>query len=261
MKKRIFLGLLAVIIIALAVVWISLESIVKKAVNKFGSEVTGTEVKLEGFNFSPFSGFVSIKGLTVANPENYKSPYLLSLGGVSVKVDVNSLFGNTIVVEDITVDKPVITYEMLSLTQNNIKQLQANIAKNTASETTAPTATNEKSEEGTTEKPSKQVIIKKVTVTSGELKAVTAVPGDKGLIDVKLPQIVLTDIGAQKDQKGESIIGSVTKILNKILTTASETVIKSGLADVKNIAEKNLNNAVDSVKDKVKSFGIFGKKE
>ena len=68
MKKRIFFGLLAVIIIALAVVWGSLESIVKKVVNKYGSEVTGTEVRLEGFNLSPFNGTASISGLKVANP-------------------------------------------------------------------------------------------------------------------------------------------------------------------------------------------------
>ncbi len=256
MKKRIFFGLLAVIVIALAVVWCSMESIVKKVVNKYGTEITGTEVRLEGFSFSPFNGQLAIKGLTVANPANYKSPYLLSLGGVSVKIDVKSLTTNTIVVEDITIDQPAITYEMLSLTQNNIKQLQNNIAKHTA--TPAPSKAKKSSKAAPeTSGSQKQVLIRKVTVNAGELKAVSNVPDDKGLIDVKLPEIVLTDIGGQK--KGESITASVTKILNKILATASQTVVKSGLGDLKNVAKENLDNVVGGVKDKVKAFGIFGK--
>lgn len=256
MKKRIFFGLLAVIIIALAVVWCSMETIVKKVVNKYGTEITGTEVRLEGFSFFPFNGQLAIKGLTVANPANYKSPYLLSLGGVSVKIDVKSLTTNTIVVEDITIDQPAITYEMLSLTQNNIKQLQDNIAKHTAAPASSKAKKSSKAAPETSG-AQKQVLIRKVTVNAGELKAVSNVPGDNGLIDVKLPEIVLTDIGGQK--KGESITASVTKILNKILATASQTVVKSGLGDLKNVAKENLDNVVGGVKDKVKAFGIFGK--
>ena len=258
MKKRIFFGLLAVIVVALAIVWCSLETIVKKAVNKYGSEITGTEVSLQGFSLSPLSGSVSVKGLTVANPSNYKSANLLSLGGVSVKIDMKSLSGNTIVVEDITIEKPVITYEMLSLTQNNIKQLQANIAKNTASGSDNKAEKPKKEEaKAKSEGASKQVVIRKVTVQEGELKAVSNIPGDKGLVDVKLPEIILTDIGGQK--KSENVVASVTKILNKILTTASQTVVKSGLNDLKNVAKENLDNVVGDVKNKVKSFGIFGK--
>ena len=66
----------------------------------------------------------------------------------------------------------------------------------------------------------------------------------------------MKDIGSQG--KGESIVTSISKILNKILSTASQTVVKSGLNDLKNVARKNLDNVVGGVKDKVKSFGIFG---
>ena len=260
MKKKILLGLLAVVVVAIVAVWISLGTIVKKAVNKIGSQVVGTEVVLKSFSLSPFSGSASIGGFTIANPQNYKSPYLLSLGGVSVKLDVKSLLSNTIIINDITVDKPVITYEMLSLTQNNIKQLQENISKNTASSAPATKkeeTTKDKKEEKTS---SKNVIIQKVTIKEGELKAVTAIPGDEGLIDVKLPEITLTDIGAPKDnKKGENIVTSFVKILNKILSVATETVVKDGLQNIKGVAEKNLNNVVGEVKDKIKNLGIFGK--
>ena len=108
-KKYIFLGALVIIIGAAYYLTPSLESIVKTLVNKYGSEITGTEVKLEGFNLSLTNGEGSISGLTVANPQNYKSPYIISLGGVSVKIDLKSLTTDTIIINEIKVDKPVIT--------------------------------------------------------------------------------------------------------------------------------------------------------
>ncbi|MBE6452068.1 MAG: AsmA family protein [Alphaproteobacteria bacterium] len=254
MKKRILLGFLGILVIGLILAGIFLENIVKSAVYKFGSQITGTEVTLNGFNLSPLSGEVAIKGLSVANPEKYKSKDILTLGGVAVKVNLSSLLSDTVIIEYITVDKPVITYEMLSLTQNNIKQLQANISKNTASP--APSADSEKIKtQQVQEASSKKVIINKVSINEGELKAVAG----QELVDVKLPKIELTNIGGSSKKESSSIIASVTTILNKILAIASETAVKSGLNNLKDVAEKNLNNVVGGVKDKVKSFGIFGK--
>ena len=255
-KKYIFLGALVIIIGAAYYLTPSLESIVKTLVNKYGSEITGTEVKLEGFNLSLTNGEGSISGLTVANPQNYKSPYIISLGGVSVKIDLKSLTTDTIIINEIKVDKPVITYEMLSLTQNNIKQLLDNINKNTASaeKSEADAAKAETSDKAA----GKKVIIKLVSINEGELQAVTPLQSEKSSLDVKLPSIQLKDIGADK-KDGESIAGSISKILSKILNTASQTVVKSGLGDLKNVAQESMDSVVGGVKDKVKNLGIFGK--
>lgn len=251
MKKRIVFSLLSIIVIGLIIAGTFLESIVKKAIYKYGSQITGTEVTLQGFNLSPLTGKVAIQGLSVANPEKYNSPDLLTLDGVSVKVDIPSLLTDTIIIDYITVNKPVITYEMLSLTQNNIKQLQNNINKNTSS-TSKPTV-EEPKEKST--KSSKKVIIKEVTIKEGELKAVAK----SELVDIKLPEIKLSNIGGSSKKESANIISSITTILNKILSTASEVVIKNGVNNLKDVAEKNLNNVVGGVKDKIKNIGIFGK--
>lgn len=252
-KKYIFLGILAIVCVGAYYLTPSLETIVKQVVHKYGSQITGTEVNLQGFNLSLTNGEGSIKGLTVANPTNYKSPNLLDLGGVSVKVDLKSLASDTIVINEIKVDKPVLTYEMLSLTQNNIKQLQDNIAKNTASaeKTEAQDAKAEKKAAG------KKVVIKLVTINEGELRAITSVAGQNNNISVKLPAIKLTGIGEAKN--GESIAASISKILSKILSTASQTVVNSQFGDLKGLAQENLDNVVSGVKDRIKEIGIFGK--
>ena len=173
-------------------------------------------------------------------------------------MNLKSLTTDTIIIDEILVDKPVITYEMLSLTQNNIKQLQENIAKNTASAEKAEKQDNAAAKSSATDKSAaKKVIIKLVKVNEGELRAITPLQNDKHALDIKLPSITLTDIGA--DKKGESITASISKILTKILNTASQTVVQNNLGDLKNVAKENLDNVVGDVKDKIKNIGIFGK--
>lgn len=259
MKKLIILG---VIIVAGAAAYFlspSLESVVQKLVHKYGSQVTGTDVNLKGFNLSLTTGEASIKGLTVANPSNYKSPYIIDLGGVKAKVDLKSLTSDTIIVDEILIEKPVITYEMLSITQNNVKQIQENVAKNTAS---AKTEEAKPAKEAKAEKKddaaSKKVIIKLVKITGGELKALAQMQGKESSVALKMPEITLTNIGGDK-KDGASIASSIGVIFNKMLATASQTVINAQLGDLKNVAQENMNNVVDGVKDKVKTLGIFGK--
>lgn len=237
----------------------SIETIVKKVVHKYGSEVTGTDVNLNGFDISLTNGEGKIKQITVANPKGYKSPNLISLDGVSVKVNLKSLTSDVIIIENVQIDKPVITYEMLSLTQNNIKEIQNNIANYGKSKPaekaeaakTEPKKADKKAEAG------KKVIIKSLTVNNGELQAYTTVAGQTNNISVKLPTIQMNNIGAAK--QGDSITQTISKVLNQILTTASQTAVSSNLGNLKEVAQENLNNVVGGVKDRVKSFGIFGK--
>ena len=254
MKKYIF-GFLVLVIAAAWYFSPSLETIVKKVVNKYGSEITGTEVNLQGFKLSLTKGEGEISEITVANPKNYSAPYIFSLGDIFVKVNLKSLASDTIVIEKIAINKPVITYEMLSLTQNNINQIQKNIAANTASKNAQNTQVKEEASKD--EGASKKVIIKELVVANGEIQAIANINGKANDLKVKLPQIVMKNIGDEK--KGESIASSITKILNNILKTASKTVVESQIGDLKSVANENLNKVVGGVKDRVKELGIFGK--
>lgn len=259
MKKRyIALGVIAAGLAAAYYFTPSLETIVKKVVHKYGSQITGTDVNLNGFKLALTSGEGSIKQITVANPKNYSSPYIFNLDEVSVKVNIKSLTTDTIIIEKIAVNKPIITYEMLSLTQNNISEIQKNIAKNTASaekQEKAEVAAEKKEGKETTS--TKKVIIKELSVNDGEIQAIANINGAANNLNVKLPAIVMKNIG-ENDSNG-NIAENISKILNTILSTASQTIVESQLADFKGVAEENLNKVVGGVKDRVKELGIFGK--
>lgn len=257
-KKYIFLGVVVAAFAGFYYFTPSFESIVKKVVHKYGSEITGTDVNLEGFKLKITSGEGEIKKITVANPKNYSTPYVFSLDGISVKVDIKSITGDTIIIDSVKVSKPVITYEMLSLTQNNISEIQKNIAKNTASKP-SDSKESELKEAKKAEDGGKKIIIKDLLIDGGEIQAVTGLKDHKASVSAKLPTIHMKDIGKEKQKSGDSVAATISKVISKILSTASKTIIDSKISDLKGVAEENLNNVVGGVKDRVKEIGIFGK--
>ena len=109
MKKYIILVILLIIGGGAFYLANSYEAIVKNLVHKYGSQVTGTDVSLEGFKISLTDGEGRIKKIVVANPKGYKSPHFISLDGITVKVNIKSLASDTIIIDSIVIDKPSIS--------------------------------------------------------------------------------------------------------------------------------------------------------
>ena len=248
--KYTLLTLLALIVIVLVAGWLYLEPMVKGVVHKFGTQIVGTEVNLAGFSLHPLDSELEISGFTVANPEGYETPNLLSLGNIFVKVDPKSVLSDTIVVEEVRILKPELTYEMPNFSTSNVQQLQENVARNTAKSGEAKPVEAKAEEPAATESaPAKKVIIRKVTVAGGSLSAMTPLQKNTGALTLEMPAIELTDIG--DESKSMSISESVTVIFNKILFNATSVVTKA-LGNVSDMAQKAANKAVDQVKDSVK---------
>ena len=264
MKKFSVFLLVIAVLCAAVYYFFPLEMIVKKVVNKYGSEVTGTDVNLQGFNIDLKNGQATVKEITVANPANYKTKYAVQLGQISVKVNIKSLTTDTIVIDEIAVNKPVISYEMMSLTQNNIADIINNVNKFSADSQNNDVVANEPKATDEASASSKKVIIKKVVVSNGEINgAMTAAP-DVVSTAVMLPTITLNNIGEKSN--GTTIANSIAFILNKLLSSVSNTVISSNLANLKdaaneaaNLAKDSADSVVSDVKDTLGSLNVFGK--
>ncbi len=243
--KYTLLGLLLVLVAALVAGWLYLEPLVKGVVHKYGTQIVGTDVNLTGFKFRPLSGFVEIDGLTVANPTGYSAPNLFSLGSIKVKLNVKSLMTDTIVVEDITVTKPEITYEMPDFTTSNVMQIQENIAKNTASSSKVENVEEAEIKTEVSEK-GKFVVIRKVLVEGGALSAITPLQKNETALTLNMPAIELTGIG--EERKGVSISESITTIFNKILFNAT-SVVTSALGNASEMAKKAVSATLDEAKN------------
>ena len=247
--KYFLIGLLLLIVVSVAGVLLYLEPLVKNTVNTVGTKITGTQVNLDGFKFSPFSGEAEIKGLSIANPEGYKTSKLIDLGRIFVKVNVSSLFTDTIIVDEVSVNGIALSYEMPDFSTSNVMQIQQNIVQNTTSDKTsaAEEPKAEVKEEKTAETTSsKNVIIKKVVVDGGSLSAI--IPLQPEALTLNMPAIEINGIGEQGEKL--DIQKSVTTLFNKILFNATSVVTKY-LTEAKNIVNDAANKVIDEAKGKV----------
>lgn len=264
MKKFSIFLLIIAAVCALVYYFFPLEMVVKKVVNKYGSEVTGTDVSLQGFKLDLANGTASVKQIAVANPAGYTTPNAVSLGEISVKINMKSLTADTIIIDEINIQKPAVTYEMKSLTQNNISDIINNVNAYTASKAAPIDEDASASEPKKSDSSSKKVVIKKVVVSNGEVNGVASVAPDVVSAAVMLPTITLTNIG--ESTKGTSVAESIAVIFKKILSTASSSVVNSNLshlkdavADTTDAAKKTANDVVDGVKGTLENLNIFSK--
>ena len=111
MKKILLASVAAILVLligALGYLYFSLNTLVKKAVETVGPQITKTDVRLASASLSPFSGSGRLNGFVVGNPEGFKGPYALKFGSIAVSVDKASLLKETIVVNSIVIRNPAI---------------------------------------------------------------------------------------------------------------------------------------------------------
>lgn len=252
MKKfllTLFVLLLLLVCGAAYYVYHNMEDIVKTAVNKYGSQVTGTEVKLGGFKLSPFDGWAKMSNLTVGNPKGYAQTNIISLGDVEVKLNIKSLLNPMIVVEKVVVSQPEVTYELSNVSRNNISDLLNNINKNTAS--------TQKAEQANKSEAGKKVVVDVLNVVDGKVNVAASVAGQGAAVGLPLPKIEMTNIGRENNSKGATIADALTMVLKKILMVSYDTVVKSGFSGLKEVADeatKEVGEKAEEAKEGVSGF-------
>ena len=276
MKKWIFIGLGAIVILLIVVVVVGLSKLgplVKMAVNTYGPQITNTELRVDDVGISIFSAEAKLKKFFLGNPKGFKSESAMKVGSVYVDVDESSLTKDTIIIKRIEVVGPDITYEKRGKT-DNFKSILNNVQKNVPK----GESTSKKS---TQEGPGKQLIINDFIVKNGRVNLAVAIPGG-GLGDQEiaadLPDIHLKDIGKKKGGaspaeaakeifaalygkiQSPNVIGSINDQLKKlgVSTEAVEKAAQEGLKSATDVVG-GAGKSAEGVTDKVK--GLFQKEE
>ena len=250
MKKILIVLAVIILVIAGGIFYVvnNLESIVKDAVTKYGSPITGTEVKLGGFHISPLNGDIKLSNLTIGNPKEYAQPYVISIDEVSAKVDVKSITKPIIVINHIQVNKPQITYELRNVTYNNISDLLKNIMGVGGAKSDSA-----KKDSG------RKVVVDLVNVDGGKVNLAASVAGKGAAAGIPLPSIKITDIGRDKGKTGTSLAETVSIIIQKILTASYQAVVDKGLANVKDAAVDGVKAVGDAAEGAVEGTKGFFK--
>ena len=223
-----FLVLVGVLgIVAVVLVGLSLDALVKGGVETMGPRILGVPVALEDVDIALLSGTSVQAGLTrlvVNNPEGYETAYAVSLPEIRVQVDRNSLLTDTVIVEEVLIVAPAITFEW-SLRGSNLGTIQENVKRNTRSDPgDNDREKGERHEEG--EEPDKTVHVKKVTVKDAIIN-VSFTGGQSEVIRLPLPDLELRDIG--NPSGGTTFSQASAVIFNEIYEAINKAVMKPGI--------------------------------
>ncbi|MGD9638405.1 MAG: hypothetical protein AB7U85_05040 [Alphaproteobacteria bacterium] len=247
MKKiKVIAGIVIVLIIGGIIFAPSLDDIIKKSIEYFGSKVTKTEVKLKKVDLSLKDGKLSLYDFYIKNPKGFSNNKMISFGNITVDIDVKSLTSDVIKIETILVSKPSVLFEM-GKEKSNLATLLDTLS---SSSDTSPEPEKNETKEAPAE--GKKIIIKKLTVEKGSIGINIRSLGDKKLT-VPLPSITMTNIG--EDKKGASPSEIAKQIVQKITSVAQNAAISADAVKnaLGNISD-NIKNGASNVTNSIKGF-------
>src|SRR4051812_50166745 len=117
MAKKIIIGVVVLLVLVAGGVYFLYSNVgplLKAAIEKYGSEATQTQVKVDTVKLSLSDGQGSISGLVVGNPSGFSGPRSIDLGSISLAVDTGSVTQNTAIIKQVIIQGPQGTYERSS---------------------------------------------------------------------------------------------------------------------------------------------------
>ena len=208
-------GLIVIIAIVLYFVFSSLDSIIKAAVEKYGSEVTQVDVRLDHAKVSITSGEGALRGLTVGNPDGFKSDHAFSLGEISVELDVGTVTQNPVVIKKIVITAPEVTYELGSR-GSNIDVIQRN-ANAYGGSGKGKAKVKKQSPSSGGDQEGRKLVIQNLYIRKGKVNISSPMLKDQKL-SAELQTIHLKDIGKKR---GGAVPSEVVEILVKAIGQSS----------------------------------------
>ena len=128
-RKVVLSSVVAIAIIAAGAVWwllMSLDGLVKQAIEHWGPEITGVTVRVDRVKIEATAGRGTIRGLVVANPKGFEAPHALKLGEMRLTLDPASVTKDVVVTRELLLVAPDVVYERgrggdnMSVIQKNV---------------------------------------------------------------------------------------------------------------------------------------------
>jgi len=270
MLKKILIGIVTlVVLLAIGLVFLgsNIDSIVKNAVEKYGSAATQTEVKLSSVSISATSGEGSIKNFVMGNPEGFSTESAFKLGLVVIKLDKKTIMGTgPIVINEVLIEAPEVTYEVAARGETNLQKIQNNVTA-FANTMTGGALPNEAAKTKGTEKASadskesRKIIIKSLIVRNGKINLSHELLKGDNAVTADLPLIQLSNLGANQGGVSPALIARdiLDRVTSAAISAGQRTLVKQlrqqGLDSLKGAAEeseigKGVTKALNGIFDK-----------
>lgn len=257
--KWIALVILLLLIIGGVALYINLNSIVRRTVERQSAKSLNVPTELGGANVSLFGTSVSLSNFQVGQPQGFGESTMMSLGEVDVDVSVNELREDPLRVRQITIRDPRLVIEMKGK-EFNIKQFIDQLPPG-----------EDKPVEG--EEPMK-LLINDLQVQGAQVvfrpdvAALSSLPGIgqqlKGLKQeyvLSIPPLEMQNVGTgEGNQNGAEIKEIVSMLVSQLAAKATESeqlppelrqILSMNVEDLTNLAKQKLGEEVNKQLGKV----------
>ena len=252
MNKFVTVGVVAlvgVVLVSAVVLHLWLGTLIKTGVEQVGPMVTGTSVTLKNVDIGLLAGRAQLEGLAVGNPKRFKAPTALKVGTARVRIKWQSVLSDRVVIEEITIDAPEVTYEG-GLSKSNFSTILDHVQ---SSSSPGPSPKQDGPPAQPAPSTGKKFLIKQLNVTNGRiaLSLATGVLGNQSL-SAPLPAIHLKDIG--KDLDGATVaevLSAVFGALNKAGVQAVASAaqpLEKGVKAAAELVDQGASKAFEGVK-------------
>lgn len=239
MKRIILVGgaiVVVVLVAAVILLYSSLDAIVKAAIEKIGSDVTGTRVRVDDVDISPASGEGALRGFRVTNPEGFERDNAFQFDEITMKIDLATLTQDPVVIKEVVVQGPRIRYEFGSK-GTNVGEIQKNV-EGYSEDSDASTGPN--------------FIIENLYFRDGKVNVAGAKLLKQGLT-TPLPDLHMKDIGTEQNGATPAVVTKkVMGTLGRKITTAVGSL---NLGEVGRDAADALEAGAEETKDAAKTAG------
>jgi uncharacterized protein involved in outer membrane biogenesis len=189
------------------------------ALEYYGPDVLGAPVKVMHVGISPKTGEGSLKELEIGTPRGFSAPRTIFVEGMKVSVDPATLMEKRVVIREIIVEQPYITYER-GPAGTNLDAIQKNIeayVKTTSTEGGDPKVARAHEDK-------RRFIVERISIRGA--KVTMTAPGLKGQgVTFDLPEVQMRDVGKKQDGLRASEIANlvvrelISKIAQRVLTS------------------------------------------
>lgn len=259
MKTFLKIVLILLIVGAIGVLLIgpSLNALVKTGVETMGSQVLGTSVTLKEVDISLIPEGDFLQGnfieLVVKNPPGFQTDEAFWLPSIQIRLDRQSVLTDTVIIEEIVIDQPEVTFEgglgtsNLDTINERLNEYSRGNSSQSGEKATSESDQGKKETQIEQEKAhEKKLQINHVIVKDGTINL--SMVSMKGLVfAVPLPDLHLRDIGT--DSGGVTIEEASAEVFDGVYASITETVSGSG---------KLVDEGTDQIERTVEALGEAG---
>jgi len=244
-------AVLTLLVVGVIYVGSSIDSIVESGVEKYGSKILKARVSVGAVEISPQNGKGTLRDVVIGNPEGFETESAFELNEVTIALDIGTVTENPIVIKEIRVVAPKLTYE-LNENGNNLETLQKNVAAYTGAGKGKSSAPAKEGAATDTSAEGRKLVIEKLTIKNGTV-GVSASILQSGTAEVPLPNLEFKNIG--KKQDGTTPGDVAEKVLNAVTQQVVTATAGLGLNAVRGVAGEALKGVGDALDEGAEDIG------